>query len=44
MMGSKFIFNIPKHFVFVSPALHMLSTERQRHDIHVWFDDVSFEV
>ena len=31
-------------FFFVSPALHVLSTERQRHGVHVLFDDVSYDV
>ena len=29
---------------FVSPAFHMLSTERRRHDVHVLFGDVIYDV
>ena len=36
---------LSKLFVFVSIALHKLSTERRRHDVHVLFDDdVSYYV
>ena len=31
-------------FFFVSPAVHMLSTERRRHDVHVLFGDVTYDV
>ena len=37
-------FDLPKLFVFVSPAFHMLRTERRRHDVHVLFGDVSYDV
>ena len=37
-------FDLPKLFVFVSPAFHMLSTVRQRNDVHVLFGDVSYDV
>ena len=37
-------FDSLKLFVFVSPAFHMLSIERRRHDVHVLFGDVSFDV
>ena len=29
---------------FVSPAFHMLSTERRHHDVHVLFGDVGYDV
>ena len=35
---------MPKLFGFVSPAFHMLSTERRRHDVHVLFGDVRYDV
>ena len=31
-------------FLFVTPALDMLSTERRRFDVHVLFDDVCYDV
>ena len=31
-------------FVFVFPALHMWNTERLRHDVHVLFGDVSYDI
>ena len=31
-------------FFFISPAFYMLSTERRRHDVHVLFGDVSYDV
>ena len=31
-------------FFVVSPAFHMLSTERRRHDVHVLFGDVIYDV
>ena len=31
-------------FVFVSPAVHMLSTGRRRHDVLVMFGDVIYDV
>ena len=38
-------FDLPKLFVFVSPAFHRLSTtEHQRHDVHVLFGDVNYDV
>ena len=37
-------FDLPKLFVFVSPVFHMLRTERRRHDVHVLFVDVSYDV
>ena len=41
------IFHTSNSFVsefFVSPALHTLSAESWRHDVHVLFDDVSYDV
>ena len=35
---------ICRNFFFVSPAFHMLITERRRHDVHVLFGDVSYDV
>ena len=35
---------MPKLFVFVSPAFRMLNTERRRHDVHVLFGDVRYDV
>ena len=46
--GIKFIlicrFLIFIFFVFVSPVFHKLSAERRRHDVHVLFGDVSYDV
>ena len=40
--GNKIISICQNFFVFVSPALHMLSTDCQCNDIHILFDDVSY--
>ena len=37
-------FDSPKLLFFVSQAVHMLSTERRRHDVHVLFGDVTYDV
>ena len=37
-------FDLPKLFVFDSPAFYRLSTEHQRHDVHVLFGDFSYDV
>ena len=37
-------FDLSKLFVFVSPAFHMLSTDRWRNYVHVLFGDVSYDV
>ena len=42
--GNKIILICRNYFVFVSPALHMLSTERRRYGVHVLFGDVSYDV
>ena len=34
--GKQDYFNLPKPFVFVSPVVHMLSTERGCHDVYVF--------
>ena len=37
------IISICRLFCFVSPALHMLNTERRRDDVHVLFGDISYD-
>ena len=37
-------FDLWKLFVFVTPTLHMLSTECRRHDVHVLFGDIIYDV
>ena len=37
LIGRNFLF-------FVSPAVHMLITERRRHDVHVLFGDLTYDV
>ena len=43
-MVSKFILIRRNFLFFVSPAVHMFSTERRRHDVHVLFGDVTYDV
>ena len=38
------LFYLPKLFVFVSPAFYRLSTEHRRHDVHVLFGDINYDV
>ena len=44
IFGIKIILIRRNFFVFVSPAVHMLSTKRRRHDVLVMFGDVSYDV
>ena len=43
MLVSKLFLFAETLFLF-SPAFYMLSTERRRHDVHVLFGDISYDV